>query len=70
MAFLVTPSASGQAVDGHGSAVDFNGDGYSDLAMGQPFYDVSPVFFEFRLIGAVTALYGSASVLGDEQVWH
>jgi hypothetical protein len=38
--------------------------------MGQPFYDVSPVFFEFHLIGAVTALYGSASVLGDEQVWH
>lgn len=49
---------------------DFDGDGYSDLAMGQPFYDISPVFFEFHLIGAVTALYGSASVLGDEQVWH
>lgn len=38
--------------------------------MGQPFYDISPVFFEFHLLGAVTALYGSASVLGDEQVWH
>lgn len=49
---------------------DFDGDGFGDLAMGQPFYDVSPAFSEFRLIGVVTAMYGSGSCLGDEQLWH
>lgn len=48
---------------------DFDGDGFADLAMGQPLYDASEVFFEIHSRGAVTALYGSGSGLGDEQVW-
>jgi hypothetical protein len=48
---------------------DFDGDGFADLAMGQPLYDASEVFFEIHSIGAVTALYGSGSGLDNEQVW-
>jgi hypothetical protein len=48
---------------------DFDGDGFGDLAMGQPLYDASEVFFEIHSIGAVTALYGSGSGLDNEQVW-
>ncbi len=48
---------------------DFDGDGFGDLAMGQPFYDASAVFFEIHSRGAVTALYGSGSGLAGAQVW-
>lgn len=48
---------------------DFDGDDFADLAMGQPLYDASAVFFEIHSRGAVTALYGSGSGLGGAQVW-
>jgi hypothetical protein len=48
---------------------DFDGDGFADLAMGQPLYDASAVFFEIHSRGAVTALYGSGSGLSGAQVW-
>jgi hypothetical protein len=59
-----------RAANAHALAAgDFNGDSIDDLAIGMPFYDVSPVFFDFDLIGAVTVFYGSGSGLGSMEVW-
>jgi hypothetical protein len=57
---------SSESGDGFGSALasgDFNGDGFSDLAVGIPFEDI---FFEgtsFDDIGAVVVIYGSSKGL-------
>ncbi|MGI0006044.1 MAG: hypothetical protein ACREAI_06470, partial [Nitrososphaera sp.] len=48
---------------------DFDGDGFGDLAMGQPSFDFSQVFFELHPRGAATVLYGSAGELGADEVW-
>jgi hypothetical protein len=48
---------------------DFDGDGFGDLAMGQPSFDFSQVFFELHPRGAATVLYGSAGELGSDEVW-
>ena len=48
---------------------DFDGDGFGDLAMGQPSFDFSQVFFELHPRGAATVLYGSSGELGSDEVW-
>jgi hypothetical protein len=50
------------------AAVDFDGDGYADLAVGDPYEDVDGV----RDAGAVNVLYGGAEGLSAEgdQLWH
>ena len=48
---------------------DFDGDGFDDLAMGQPSFDFSQVFFELHPRGAATVLYGSVGEIGDDEVW-
>ncbi|MEM4320835.1 MAG: FG-GAP repeat protein [Candidatus Nitrosocaldus sp.] len=52
------------------AAGDFNGDGYTDLAVGVPFESVVSVLDA----GAVNILYGSSSGLQasspDDQFWH
>jgi FG-GAP repeat len=47
---------------------DFNGDGFSDLALGVPREDVGDV----RDVGAVTVLYGSPTgvTAAGDQLWH
>jgi hypothetical protein len=51
-----------------GASSDFNGDGYSDLALGVPRENVS----EIHDVGAINVLYGSASGLtpGGNQLWY
>lgn len=51
-----------------GASSDFNGDGYSDLAMGVPREDVEGL----HDVGAINVLYGSATGLTSEenQLWH
>ncbi|MEM3034981.1 MAG: FG-GAP repeat protein [Candidatus Nitrosocaldus sp.] len=52
------------------AAGDFNGDGYTDLAVGVPFEDIGSIIDA----GAVNILYGSSSGLQasspDDQFWH
>ena len=47
---------------------DFNGDGYSDLALGVPREDVEGL----HDVGAINILYGAAAGLtsGGNQLWH
>ena len=51
-----------------GASSDFNGDGYSDLAMGVPRENVEAL----HDVGAINVLYGSATGLTSEgdQLWH
>lgn len=61
---------SAESGDSCGSALaagDFNHDGYSDLAIGCPFEDLTA-----DNMGAVAVIYGSANGLGVEgnQLWH
>jgi disulfide bond formation protein DsbB len=60
-----------EAYDNFGSALatgDFNGDGYSDLAIGVSFEDVESI----TNAGVVNVIYGSASGLtsSGDQIWH
>jgi hypothetical protein len=67
-ALAATPATADQAGSGQVRA-DFNGDGYSDLAVGDPFEDVGGI----TDAGAVDVLYGSVggvqAVSPDDQVW-
>jgi hypothetical protein len=62
------PSASTGRAPLSGSAADYNGDGFADLAVGTPFESVSGE----QLAGAVNVLYGTANGLSAEgnQLWH
>ena len=67
----VAVAGSAEAGDWFGYALtagDFDGDGYSDLAIGIPFEDVDGV----ANAGAVQLLYGSAAGLAPKhvQIWH
>ena len=52
------------------TAGDFNGDGFSDLAVGVPFWDLNP---QTIISGATAVFYGGAAGLGSgqtSQLWH
>lgn len=60
-----SPTSSGLAAS---QPADFNGDGFSDLAVGVPFESVGDIFDT----GALNVLYGSAAGLASagSQFWH
>jgi FG-GAP repeat len=64
-----SPAGAGAEAGGsRGSSSDFDGDGFSDIALGVPREDVAGV----RDVGAVNVLYGSQSGLtaAGDQLWH
>ena len=69
LAPAVAPIGTGVAAAAQGAAMpfDFDGDGYSDLAVGVPGEDLRGK----SDVGAVQVLYGSASgVTARDQLWH
>jgi hypothetical protein len=65
---MTTPSSSALPAASSSPLADFNGDGFSDLAVGVPEENVGGVLGA----GAVNVLYGSASGLASSgsQFWH
>lgn len=68
IALLAAPPAGTARAENVDGMVDFNGDGYADLAIGVPAENIGTAYDA----GAVNVLYGSAgglSAAGD-QFWH